>query len=106
MFSKIKKFVRKYKISTKKLFYILILSIIEVFIILIGNGWVLNAAVLAPLVQFIAVLKSRDGFDKLSKVEKNEHSLSEDDLDNFIYAIAEKLVYMTVEEILKEIKKD
>ena len=105
MFSKIKIFIRKYKISTKKLFYILGISIVEVFIILIGNGWVLNAAILAPLIQFIAVLKSREGFNKLSEEEKNKHSLSENELDNFIHAIAEKLEYMTVEEILKEIKK-
>lgn len=100
----LKEKIRKYKIKAKKFYTVILLTIVEMFIILWACNWVLTVAIMAPLVQFVAIFENRKGWSKLSEEEKKELTLTEEELTNFIKVVAEKLDYMTTEEIIQELK--
>lgn len=102
---KIREIFRKYKIKAKKLYTIAAITILEVVMILWLSNWTPTPAIIPPFIQFVLIFENRDGWSKLSEKEKEELTLSEEDLDNFIRAITEKIKKLPVEEIIKEIKK-
>lgn len=99
------KFIRKYKIKAKKIYTVILLTILEIIGIIWLNNWVITPVILVPLIQFVAIFEHRDVWKKLSEEEKAEITLTELELDNFVRVIVEKLEYMSLEEILIEIKK-
>ena len=97
---------RKYKIKAKKLYTIILLTILEMFMILWISNWVPNPYMLVPFVQFIAIFENRDVWSKLSEDEKKEITLSEDELDKFVIGIEKQIKKgISVEDILIEIKE-
>ena len=103
----IRKFFRKYKIKAKKIYTVVILTILEIVMILWYTNWVFTPMIFIPLIQFVAIFENRDVWKKLSEKEKKEIILSEDELDNFVKGIVESLSDgMTIDEILEKIKKN
>ena len=98
---------KKYKVKAKKLYTIILLTIIEMVMIVWYNNWVPTPMMLIPLVQFIAIFENRDICKKLTEEEKKEITLSEEELDSFVYNIESKIKKgMSSEDILIEMKKD
>ena len=98
---------RKYKIKAKKLYTVIFLTILEMFMILWISNWVATPLILVPFVQFIAIFENRDVWKKLTEKEKKEITLSEEELNNFVYNIESKIKKgMSSEDILVEMKRN
>ena len=99
------KFIRKYKVRAKKLWTVIVLTIIEIIGIIWLSGWIITPAILMPLAQFVAIFEHKDVWEKLSKKEKAEITLSEEDLDNFVKGIIESIIDgLSIEDLLLKIK--
>ncbi len=95
---------RKWKIKAKTFWTILAITIIEVGLILWCNNWMPSPAIIPPFIQFILIFENRDVWAKLSEKEKEELTLSEDDVSNFVKGVEQKLkTGITVEEIIEKI---
>ena len=104
---KLREIFRKYKIKAKKIYTVIILTIIEIVMILWFNSWVPTPMIMIPLVQFVAIFEHRDVWKKLTEKEKSEITLSEEELDNFIKGIIENVLEgKSVEEIIKNVKEE
>lgn len=101
----IRKFFQKRKVSAKKLLTIILLTITEMVIILWINDWAVSPYLLAPFIQFLAILEKKSVWDKLTEKEKKEVMLDEDDVTGLVKGI-ERLIEegKTSDEIIKEIK--
>ena len=107
MFKKIIEKIKKYKVKAKKLYTIIALTIIEMIAIVWWNSWIITPAILAPLIQFVAIFEHRDVWAKLSEEEKKEITLSEEDLDNFVKGVVRTIIDgKNIEDILKKIKEE
>ena len=102
-----RKIFKKYKIKAKKLYTVIALTLLELFIIFVCNDYQPHLAMIAPLVQFCLIFEKRDIWTRLSEKEKKEILLDEEDVDNFVIGV-EKLIKKgkTSGEILEEIKKN
>ena len=98
---------RKYKIKAKKLYTVIFLTILEMFMILWISNWVATPLILVPFIQFIAIFENRDVWKKLTDDEKKEITLSEDELNKFVIGIEKQIKKgISVEDILIEMKKE
>jgi len=105
-YTTIKNFFRKIKISLKMLYWIAIITILEIVCLLWYNNWAFTPAIIIALIQFGLIIEKRDVWSKLNKKEKEEILLSNNEFENFIkgiYALFE--AGKTTEEVLEEIKK-
>ena len=94
MIKKLRKWIRKYKFSAKKFIWITILSILEILLLLWGNNWQYNHAILAVLIQYVLIFKR--------KIEV----LKEGDIKSFIKGVITLLEDdKNSEEILEEVKE-
>jgi len=101
---KLREFFRRYKIKAKTFWTILIITIAEIGLILWCNNWMPTPAMIPPFIQFILIFENRDVWAKLSEKEKEELTLSEDDVSNFVRGVEQKLkTGITVEEIIAKI---
>ena len=102
----IRNIFRKYKIKAKKLYTIIALTILEMVMILWYGNWIPTPIILIPLIQFVAIFENKDIWSRLSEDEKKEITLSEDELDNFVIGIENKIKQgISIEDILIEIKE-
>jgi len=102
----IKTLIKKYKIKAKKLYTIIALTIIEMFLIFWGCNWIIKPAIMVPLVQFVAIFENRNVWTKLTEEEKKEITLSEEELDSFVIGIVDELASgAKIANILERIKK-
>ena len=97
----------KWKIRAKNLKTIIALTILEIILILWYNDWKFHPVIIATLVQFSLIFERRDVWSRLTKKEKKEVLLDEDDVENFVKGV-EVLIKKgkTSGEILEKIKKN
>ena len=101
------KTIRKYKIKAKKLYTVIFISIIEIIMILWWNSWAFTPAIFAPLIQLAMIFENRDVWKKLSKKEKEEITLTEEEFDDFVKGVVISIVDgLSTSEILKKIKSE
>jgi len=102
----IRKFLKKFKIKSKKLLTVFILSIVEIVLILWWNSWIFTPAVFATIVQLGFILEKKDIWERLTEDEKKDILLTGDELDSFIRGVA-KLINegKTADDVIAEIKK-
>lgn len=99
--------IKKYKIKAKRIYTIILLTIMEMFLILWIGDWIPTPVILVPLIQFIAIFENRDTWAKLTEKEKEEFTLSEDELDSFVIGIVSELALgKKLSDILENIKRD
>ena len=99
--------IKNYKVKAKKLYTVIILTIIEMIGIVWLSNWIITPAVLIPLVQFVAIFENRDVWKKLSKKEKEEITLTEEELDSFVKGIYNTIIEgKSLEDLLDRMKED
>ena len=99
--------IKKYKVKAKKLYTVILLTIIEMIGIVWLSNWIITPAILIPLVQFIAIFEHRDVWKKLSKKEKAEITLTEEELDLFVKGIYNTILEgKSLEDLLDRMKED
>lgn len=95
---------KKYKVKAKKFYTILFITILEIIMILWLNDWRLSPVMIPPFIQFILMFENRDLWSKMTEEEKEELTLSEEELSNFVKNIIKnKEKGLTAEEILSKI---
>ena len=95
MLTKIIKWIKSLKFNTKRFIYITAISIVEVILLLWGNGWKYTPAVYTVIVQYIMVFKKR-----VEELEENNIKL----LIKGIIELAKD--GKSVDDILEKIKED
>lgn len=102
-----KKIFKKYKINAKKFGTVVFVSILEIVLILWLNNWMLTPALIPLIVQIALIFERKDIWGKMTRKEKEELFLSEEELKNFIQAVLKrKEEGKTVNEIILEIKSN
>lgn len=102
----LRKLFKKWKVKLSSFLLVSLLTILEVILILWCNNWAFSPAIVPIFVQYIMIFEHRDIWKRMTKKEKEEVMLSEDDVGNLIIGI-EKLLKegKTGKEILDEIKE-
>ncbi len=94
----------KYKVKANKFYTILIITIVEILLILWLSNWQFSPAIIPPFIQFLLIFENRDVWSRLSNEEKEDLTLTESDITNFVIGIEKKLSKgKSVEQILEKI---
>lgn len=98
---------KKYKVKAKKLYTIIMLSILEIILILWSNEWAFHIAIVPVFIQLAFIFENKDIWSRLTEKEKKEIMLAEEDIKKLIEGITKLLDEgKNSSEILDEIKKE
>jgi len=85
----IRSYLRKFKIRAKSLYFIIVLTILEVVLFLWGNNWVFTPAIIPALLQLGLIIEKREKWKELTEEEKEKVLISEDTMIGFVKGIVE-----------------
>lgn len=85
----IRSYLRKFKIRAKSLYFVILLTFLEVVLFLWWNNWVFTPAIIPAFIQLGFIIEKKEKWKTLSEEEKNKILISEETVVGFVKGIIE-----------------